>query len=112
MSEISDITYTAERRELTMSAKPCLEDCWLGTVVVGERGQVVIPAEARKKLSINTGDTMFAISHPSGEGILLYKIDTMREFLAHLAAGLNLAEAANAESRVTDGSDATSSKKE
>ncbi len=69
-----------------------LEDCFLGTVTVGERGQVVIPAEARKKLDINTGDRLFIMSHPSGDGLAVFKIDAMREFLNHLAAGLSMAE--------------------
>ncbi|MHB0913557.1 MAG: AbrB/MazE/SpoVT family DNA-binding domain-containing protein [Armatimonadota bacterium] len=74
-----------------MSPKKCMEDTWFGTVTVGERGQVVIPAEARKKLGINAGDTLFALSHPSGDGLALFKIDAMREFLEHLSTGLDLA---------------------
>ena len=75
-----------------MVPKLRLEDCFLGTVTVGERGQVVIPAEARKKLEIQTGDKLFIMSHPSNEGLVVFKIDAMREFLNHLAAGLSMAE--------------------
>jgi len=75
-----------------MAPKPFLEGCFLGTVTVGERGQVVIPAEARKKLDIHTGDKLFMISHASGDGLVVFKVDAMREFLNHLAAGLSMAE--------------------
>jgi len=80
-----------------MGPKLRLEDCFLGTVTVGERGQVVIPAEARKKLDIHTGDKLFIMSHPSGEGLAMFKVDAMREFLNHLAAGLSIAESYEAE---------------
>ncbi|HUV03713.1 MAG TPA: AbrB/MazE/SpoVT family DNA-binding domain-containing protein [Armatimonadota bacterium] len=80
-----------------MTPKPLLEECFLGTVTVGERGQVVIPAEARKKLEIHTGDKLFMMSHPSGDGLVVFKIDAMREFLNHLAAGLSIAEGQEAE---------------
>jgi len=75
-----------------MVPKPFLEGCFLGTVTVGERGQVVIPAEARRKLEIRTGDKLLMISHPSGDGLVVFKVDAMREFLNHLAAGLSIAE--------------------
>ena len=77
-----------------MVNKAFLQECFVSTVTVGERGQVVIPAEARKKLDIHTGDKLFLLSHPSGDGLMVFKIDAMREFLNHLAAGLTMAEAA------------------
>ncbi len=75
-----------------MAPNFALEDCFVGTVTVGERGQVVIPAEARKKLGINTGDKLFIISHPTKGGLFLLKIDAMREFLRHLTLSLSMAE--------------------
>lgn len=82
-----------------MNARLNLEDAFVGTVTVGERGQVVIPAEARKKLDIHTGDTLFVMGHPSQEGLVFFKLDAVREFLNHLAAGLSMAEAAEAQSK-------------
>jgi len=35
-----------------------------GTVTVGERGQVVIPAEIRKSLNIKSGDKLIVIAEP------------------------------------------------
>lgn len=77
---------------ILMMPKSALEECFVGTVTVGERGQVVIPAEARKKLGIHTGDKLFIMSHPTKGGLFLLKIDSMREFLDHLTRSLSLAE--------------------
>lgn len=73
--------------------KAGMDECFFGTVNVGERGQVVIPAEARKKLDIHTGDKLIIMSHPSDHGFMLFKVGAMREFLDYLAAGLSMAEA-------------------
>lgn len=34
----------------------------MGTAVIGERGQIVIPAEVRKKLNLKTGDKLLVFS--------------------------------------------------
>ncbi len=70
-----------------------MEDCFFGTVNVGERGQVVIPAEARKKLDIQTGDKLVVMGHPAKQGLMMVKMGAMREFLDDLATKLNLADA-------------------
>ena len=49
---------------------------------VGERGQIVIPAEARRKLNIRPGDKLLVLGHPSVAGILLCKIDALAHFLS------------------------------
>lgn len=69
-----------------------LEECFCGAVTVGERGQVVIPAEARKKLGIQAGDKLFVMSHPTNEAIVLFKIETVREMLSLLMEGLTKVE--------------------
>jgi len=56
-----------------------LEEHFYGTATVGERGQVVIPADARKKFGIHPGDKVLVMGHPTG-GVVLCKIDAMREF--------------------------------
>jgi len=85
-----------------MTPKFSPEDCFVGTVTVGERGQVVIPVEARKKLDIHTGDQLLIMSHPSHEGFMILKIDAMREFLNYLSAGLSVAEASEAAARADE----------
>jgi AbrB family looped-hinge helix DNA binding protein len=66
---------------------------FLGTVTVGERGQVVIPAEARKRFSIHPGDRLLVIAHPSGHGLMLVGIEAAREFINTFMQGLDSAEA-------------------
>ncbi len=42
-----------------------------GAVTMGERGQVVIPAQARKKLGIEPGDKLLVHAAGSGHAIVL-----------------------------------------
>lgn len=37
-----------------------------GAVTVGERGQVVIPAEIRKSFKVNAGDKLIVFAKPGG----------------------------------------------
>ncbi|MBI2843942.1 MAG: AbrB/MazE/SpoVT family DNA-binding domain-containing protein [Armatimonadetes bacterium] len=66
-----------------------LDEQFFGAVTVGERGQVVIPADARKKLDINPGDKLLVMGHPYGAGVVLAKIESMREFLSSFLEGLS-----------------------
>jgi len=80
-----------------MNTKLKLDEGYVGTVTVGERGQIVIPAEARKRMEIHTGDTLLVMGHPNKEGLMLFKLDAVREFLNHLTEGLSMAEAVEAQ---------------
>lgn len=68
------------------------EDLFCGAVTVGERGQVVIPANARKRFNINPGDKIFVMGHPSGNGVMLIPIEAMKELLNSFMQGLTRAE--------------------
>lgn len=59
----------------------CLSESFFGTSTVGERGQVVIPAEAREEFGIQPGDKLMVMRHPVHAGVMLFKIDSAREFL-------------------------------
>jgi AbrB family looped-hinge helix DNA binding protein len=59
-----------------------------GTVKVGDRGQVVIPAEARKDLSIKPGDLLLVMAGRNRRGILIVKADAMRELARRIMQGL------------------------
>jgi AbrB family looped-hinge helix DNA binding protein len=50
-----------------------------GAVSVGERGQVVIPKEAREQFCIKPGDKLVVLGN-AGRGILLVKVDMLRKF--------------------------------
>jgi bifunctional DNA-binding transcriptional regulator/antitoxin component of YhaV-PrlF toxin-antitoxin module len=53
-----------------------------GSMVVSPRGQVVIPANARKELNIVPGDTLLACGSPHGEGLMLLKVNTVEKILS------------------------------
>ncbi|MDD5745929.1 MAG: AbrB/MazE/SpoVT family DNA-binding domain-containing protein [Candidatus Omnitrophica bacterium] len=49
-----------------------------GTVTIGERGQVVIPIEARKALKIKPGDKLMVMSGPPGRAEMISFIPVSR----------------------------------
>ena len=52
-----------------------------GTAVLGPRGQLVIPAEARKELGIDTGSKLLVFGHFSGWGLVLVKVEAAEGLL-------------------------------
>ena len=50
-----------------------------GTVKVGERGQIVIPKEARDVFDIKPGDTLLMLGDES-QGIAIVKNDLFKQF--------------------------------
>lgn len=63
-------------------------DAFYGTCTVGERGQIVIPAEARTEIGFQPGDKVVIMRHPVHTGLMVFKLDAMREFLDDFSAGL------------------------
>jgi AbrB family looped-hinge helix DNA binding protein len=59
-----------------------------GTVKVGDKGQVVIPAEARKELDIKTGDLLFVIAGRNRRAVALIKAEVMRSLAESIMQGL------------------------
>ena len=59
-----------------------------GSMVVSPRGQVVIPANARKELNIGSGDTLLACGAPHGEGLLLLKVEAVERILSVMSEQL------------------------
>ena len=59
-----------------------------GTAKVGERGQIVIPAEARKEFGIRAGDILLVVRGVGKQGIVLVKAETVKELVAKVMAGL------------------------
>lgn len=74
-------------------------DHLFGMATVGERGQIVIPAEARKKHGISTGDKLLIIGTVDKNGLMLVKIDAMREFMASMLQELQRVEHTHQEHR-------------
>ncbi len=75
-----------------------LDALFYGTATVGERGQVVIPADARKKLGINPGDKVLVLQHPLAQGVMLCKLDAMRGVFSSLVEDLERIESRLSES--------------
>lgn len=68
------------------------EAAFYGSVTVGERGQIVIPADARAELGIQAGDKLIVMRHPVHKGLMVFKFDSMRAFLDELSKGLERME--------------------
>ena len=66
-----------------------------GTVKVGDRGQVVIPADARKELDIKPGDLLLVMSGRNRRGITMVKADDMKELAEKIMQGLEASEEKN-----------------
>ena len=82
MDEMYEKYDMIEREEMSDNEPRCsVEKMFFGTVTVGERGQVVIPAEARKAFGIDSGDKLLVFAHPSGHGVTLVKIDAVQRFV-------------------------------
>ena len=57
-----------------------------GTVKVGERGQIVIPKEARELFDIRPGDTLLVLGDEE-QGIAVVKADVMEEVAVKILKG-------------------------
>ena len=65
-----------------------VDKCFYGAVTVGERGQVVIPVEARTEMGIKPGDKILILRHPVYDGLVMAKIDAFSGFLEEFAQTL------------------------
>lgn len=52
-----------------------------GSTVVGPRGQLVIPVEARKELGIDAGTKLLVFGHFGDRGLILVKVGVVEELL-------------------------------
>jgi AbrB family looped-hinge helix DNA binding protein len=55
-----------------------------GTATVGTKGQIVIPANARVELSIETGDRLYVLGSPESGFLGLIKEDALEQIIEHL----------------------------
>jgi AbrB family looped-hinge helix DNA binding protein len=62
---------------------------FFGAVTVGERGQVAIPAEARRELDINATEKLLVFGSLDAKALILVKIEFMTEFLNTFSALLS-----------------------
>ncbi len=52
----------------------------LDIVTVNEKGQIVIPADARAIANINAGDKLLVIVHPNKGGLVLMKPKNLEKY--------------------------------
>ncbi len=69
------------------------DEAFYGSATVGDRGQVVIPSEARQELNIEPGDKVLFMHHPIHKGLLIFKIDAVKDFLDEFTASVQKLEA-------------------
>jgi len=73
------------------------KDVWhefkcFGSATVGTRGQVVIPAPARKELGIEAGATLLVFLGPGGRGLILFKADAVEQMVRMVSEKLTTVE--------------------
>ncbi len=78
-------------------ASGCWNQSFFGSATVGERGQIVIPAEARLSLGIKPGDKLLVMKHPVHDGLMVAKIESIRGFLDEFSKRLSDVESLSAE---------------
>jgi len=60
-----------------------------GTATVGERGQISIPADARRELSINSGDKVVVFGNKLNGAVIILKADVFEDFVDFFMKKLN-----------------------
>jgi len=60
-----------------------------GTTVVGPRGQVVIPVEARKEIEVDAGSKLLVFGHFNGQGLIFVKVEVAEELLNVMSSKLD-----------------------
>jgi AbrB family looped-hinge helix DNA binding protein len=69
---------------------------FFGTTTVGERGQIVIPKEARDLFAIAPGDKLLVLGDENRGGLALVKADLMEAFIARFLGGVAADEGSGA----------------
>ncbi|OGN97259.1 MAG: hypothetical protein A2Z77_06755 [Chloroflexi bacterium RBG_13_51_36] len=73
-----------------------------GTAVLGPRGQLVIPVEARKELGIDTGNKFLVFGHFEGLGLIFIKVEAAEKMLNMVSSQLDEITKLVKESKTSD----------
>ena len=60
-----------------------------GSTIVGPRGQIVIPVEARKELGMDVGTRLLTFKLPQGRGLVCVKVEAVEEFVNIMSQHVN-----------------------
>ena len=72
-------------------ALPMKNEVFYGTTTLGERGQAVVPAEARKALKLKAGDKLLVFSM-NDDMLVMTKLSQLQKFASHLSKKLSSME--------------------
>lgn len=65
------------------------ENHFFGKVKVGERGQIVIPKEARDRFDIKPGDSLVVFGRDKNEKLIILKEKVMRDYALKILEDLD-----------------------
>ncbi len=65
-----------------------MKNKYIGVCKVGEKGQIVIPKEAREMFDIKSGDSVVVLCDKE-KGMAILKADVMEDFADEILKGLN-----------------------
>ena len=80
MSFSRKVINTAKKSEKT----PETQEHLLGSTVIGERGQVVIPKDIRDRLHLKAGDKLMVMVHKNGP-IMLVPVEQMQRMIRQMS---------------------------
>jgi AbrB family looped-hinge helix DNA binding protein len=63
---------------------------FVGTTVIGERGQLVIPKDVRDELDLKPGSKLVVLKHPGNGPIILFPAEQMQHVMKEMAERFNL----------------------
>ncbi len=65
-----------------------IDELFYGTVTVGERGQIVVPAQARADLDIDPGDKLLVFGHPHQLGLMIVNVTNVGQIMMFMEQAL------------------------
>jgi len=71
---------------------PDVADLFVGAVTVGERGQIVIPAEAREAFGLRAGEKVLVFHTPDHVGLMIVRLQDVQRLLARFQRLAEVAE--------------------
>ncbi len=63
------------------------ESAFYGSATVGAKGQLVIPADARKAMQIQEGDKVVVLRGPREGSVIVFKVDSLEKLWERATAG-------------------------
>lgn len=70
---------------------PKLDEFFYGSATIGERGQIVIPAEARKECDLHPGEKLLVFRHPMHPNMLvLARVNDMQQLHEQMSRSMEL----------------------